>query len=350
MKILFHTFEPSLFGDFKMAAKTGGSVWIPTLLNYLQEAGHHVAFPFIGRQVSVDTSFIADEQIAGMRPTSMKVVDRLEDAVEWADICVFYNRWAMPDRPERHLSYLHQWALIERFEQVKMPYIVFDGDHMITDLESKRILSGFGKIAAPELQPLRSYVRTLMYPNVKTEAIPFSSDRDHSVVYIGNDYGRRQQTIEFLNPLSDEYEVKVFGNWGTTDEAIERNTREMPKVKFMGPLDGSLVVHELSKAKWTVHLMKPSYIDSGFCTFRWVEGAQAGTPAFVPIRFPFPYAPDLPKVQSQFGYAENGKDALMINRLERGRIYQNQCMFVDQFFDSESWLEAIEDCARDRWL
>lgn len=352
MNISFHTFEPSLFGDTKMAAKTGGSLWIPTLLNYLGSRGHDVRFPFLDRDQMPPSvaSFITDAQIESIKPTRIELIKTRADLLKLTEVGLFYWRWPMLDRPERHFTYMMQQFIISLYEENKIPYIVFDGDHMLTNDDAKRLISGFGRIAAPELQPIRPYVRSLMYPNVDTDHDYWGDQRDNTVVYVGNDYGRRQQTIDFLNPLSERYEVKVFGNWGTTEPQHKANKTDMPNVKFMGPLDGSLVIPELAKAKWTVHLMKPSYMDVGFCTFRWVEACLAGVPAFVPKRFPFAYDPDLISVKEKFGFAENGKEALLIPESDRSRIFGHQQMFVDQFFDSLSWEEALFDCKRDKWL
>lgn len=346
-----HTFEPGLFGDEALATKFGGTRWLLEVVRFLESEGHEVNFAFPHRSYFDGDLILSHDRIEKMTPNKMPIVTSKSDILDH-DVALFYYRWPMPDRPERQYAYACQQLVFEWYDEANKPYIVFDGDHMITEQVAMMILKGSGKIAAPEIRPLRSYIRTLMYPNINY-AQRSDVPRDNSIVYVGNDYGRRAQTIEFMNPLTKAYDVKIFGNWGTTDEQHSRNKAEMPDVQFMGPVDSDQVIPELTKALWTVHLMKPSYVDSGFCTFRWVEAIMARTPAFVPARFPFPYEYVLPNSRdwkTLFGYVKNGEDALTIGNDLRDVIFTNQRAFVEQRFHVESWRDALSDCAKGEWL
>lgn len=345
IKISIFTYEPALWGDSVMAAKTGGSLWLPTVINHLVAVGHKVSFVYPLHSM-VHKPAITEEAAAKLRPSNMPVLSSYLDIANGTDVALFYYRWPMADRPERHYFWQLQQLLFKIFDGVTIPYIVFDGDHQLSNAQALKIIEGHGKIAAPELRPLRNYVRPLFYPNVSRTTDLSQIPRDVDMTYVGNDYGRRQQTIEFLEPISNEFEVKVFGNWGTSDEAKKLNSNEMPKVKFMGPVDGSHVIDTISKSRWTIHLAKPSYIDSGFCTFRWVEAAIAGTPAIVPSRFPVPKAL---QSCSHFGFASDGHVASKIMRDEnRSLVLQLQRQFVDLYFQVEEWETALVDCYKDR--
>lgn len=349
-----HTFEPGLYGDEVAASKFGGATWFLEVVRYLKSKGHTVSFAFPHHSYFKGTKVLTEEQIAAITPNKMDVVTSKTEILNY-DVALMYYRWEMTNRPERQYAFECQELMIRWFDDFQFPYIVFDGDHMISSTTANKICGSSGRIAAPEINPMRPYVRSLLYPNVQqsSDFFPYTEDRDNSVVYIGNDYGRRQLTMDFMNPLSERYDVKIFGNWGVTEEAYSANKKDMPNVKFMGPIRNDLVLEELKKASWTVHLMKPSYIDSGFCTYRWVEAVQAGLPAFIPSRFPFPYDRGILEADDFkmfFGYVSDGKEALTIPHHLRRNIYQNQKQFVDQFFLVEEWEDALWDCVRGKWL
>lgn len=343
----WHSWSPGLTDPTSKGSTTSGdSAWISYLWKELEKLGHKIFWLGIGK------------------PSHITKLERKSfDDFQQLDLMIMYYRWPMPENSERQSEYETQQALMRRCKLADMPFIVLDGDHMITTQDALSILSQGGHICAPELAPYRKrlYVRSLMFPNpyeLKTPSV-MPSDRENIAMYVGNNYGRYQQTVSFLRPISRRFKVSVYGNWleySPNRETEDKIKDDMPLVNFRGRLDQRSIIERLAIAKFTIHLCKPSYEEVGFCTMRWAEAAAAGTPAFVPSGFPDPDGDIIigPRVDNGYDVLRQidlmtlGSDNL--ENLLFDKTMRHQQEFVKEYFTAVKWDEAVSDCMEGNWL
>lgn len=280
MKLIgLHAWEPALTVG-NTSASSGGGTWMQFLIDSYFEAGHDVAWVTDG------------EEKAGSIETLS-----VEDATQVCDLIICFWRWQMPAYPERNALYLEQKRLLELSVERNTRVVVYDGDHMIAPEDWDWLRHNNIHTFAPELAP-RQGVTRLLYPNpypIIEEPILSDWWKTRDLIYVGNNYGRFDQTVKFLSSnrgMNPTYSIELFGNW--LDPHPERQSPEevramLPNVEFSGRLPQQKLIETLNKAYYTVHLFKESYGPTGFVTMRWAEAAAAGALAFVPDDFFLPY-------------------------------------------------------------
>lgn len=328
MNILWHTWEPGLMDPTPTSA--GGAQWTRYLWDRFIIDGSHRIFWGGLRGFPMDTSPLVE--------------------LEQIDIAFFCWRWPMPQHPERHEAYMRQMELIAECNDLHIPVVVHDQDHKMTENDVKWLLDAGAILTTPELRPRPSF-RSLLFPslppafNIHLRRFPGLSK--HKLVYVGNNYERFDQAVEFFGPLSRQMSVLVHGNWleaSTTRERPEEVLRRLPHVYFAPRLPQDKVIETLASADFTIHLFKESYGPTGFTTIRWAEAAWASTPAFIPYDFFLPatwaeaFAPMI---------VRDGVD--LLNRVS-GFTFKSwldvrdaQQQFVYEKMTPQPWLELVEE-------
>lgn len=273
MKIGWHTYEPGLWSDKPNSA--GGSIWTKALMTHLIHSGHHI------RWLGPQTILLGDLEIGPSLP-------------EDVDVIVFYWRWQMSKSyKERNKAHVRQWAILNRCAKKGIPFLVIDGDHKMKKddvLYIQKTTNGI--LTAPELAPRKGFER-LIYPNSypirdpRAFRIPFFQENE--MVYIGNNYERWTQWLEYIvAPSNLGMETICFGNWlePHPDRQSPDEVKEVaPHIKFPGRLAQNSVIDQYLVHDCTVHLAKPSYCKTGFITMRWAEAAAGGCLGFIPEEF-----------------------------------------------------------------
>lgn len=274
-----HGWEPALTTGVTTAS-SGAGAWLRYLITSYLEAGH-------------DVVWVSDLE----EKNSVCETVSCDLASQICDVVIVMWRWAMPLYPARNYLYEEQMRLIAYCINRGTRVVVHDQDHLISPEDLAYLSNNDIHIYAPELAK-RPGVTRLMFPNPHLITDPFSiSDWQKRVdlTYVGNNYGRFDQTTRFLSSrhgMNSHVNIEVYGNWlepHPEREAPEVVKAEMPNVKFMGRLPQTELIDKLSEAYFTIHLFKKSYGPTGFVTMRWAEAAAAGTLAFVPTDFFLPY-------------------------------------------------------------
>lgn len=271
---------------------------------------------------------------------------------EDCDVVFFYWRWKMHESyKERNQFYTDQFILYDMCDQASIPYIIWDGDHKLTDEQ----IESFNKkshayLASPELDP-RDGFHSVMYPNPHTlinpreNRMPFFGDCD--LIYIGNNYERWDQWLEYVaKPSKLGLNVRCYGNWlePHPDRTDPREIVKLaPKVEFPGRIPQHIVVQKYFEADTTVHLAKPSYCETGFVTMRWAETAAAGTYGYIPKEFK-----NVPESLQQC-VVKNGKGLVEKHRgMDENdwlRGIDAAQAWVDENMRAEKWIEMFEEAA-----
>lgn len=251
---------------------------------------------------------------------------------------------------ERNKAYENQMRLIQLAGDAKVPLLILDGDHKLTQDDVSYINKhAKATLASPELSPRKGF-KQLFYPNPyelrnpMVNRMPFFGNTE--LIYIGNNYERWDQWLEFVaKPSNLGMRVKCFGNW--LESHPDRQTPEevmaaAPNIDFPGRIGQKAVIENYLVADTTVHLSKPSYCKSGFVTMRWAEAAAAGTFAFIPREFK--HVPeDIMHVcgvddgQQLYGYYTTMEEKVWYE----GVFLMQE--WVRQNMTQEAWLEMIKE-------
>lgn len=277
LAVAWNTWEPGLNGNGSTSG--GGAIWTRYLWKQLDRHHNIGVVNISGRPNLVGTNF---------------------------DAAVFCWRWNFPrgiGYDERADAYEKQMHLLDECYRAGIPIIVHDQDHKIgSDLTHLRSLGAH--IYEPSLAP-RDGVGSLLFPYPFGRPIaPKMSDyrtRLHSMSYVGNNYERYPQFVEYFGgekwktPPTPFYSgdfvqwgPSVWGNWLESSplrETPERVMRDNPNVHFLGRLDQSMVQEVMAASFATIHFAKPSYNSAGFVTIRWAEAVAAGCIGAIPEEF-----------------------------------------------------------------
>ncbi len=331
MKIGFHTWEPGLTSESGKMASGGGSLWIRYLWDELLKQGHEIFW--FGEGHPRDVAHADMPMLLTM------------------DVMVVFWRWQMdPSYGERNAAYDRQSTIINACIDHGIPMLVHDQDHKITPLEILALQKPFYSVpiilAAPELKP-RPGFRTLLFPNpyptFSKPITPFKKETD--LVYIGNNYERWPQFLEYLAVLPDfGMDVDVYGNWlepGPGRQPPDEVRAEAPDVRFRGRISNDRVIEVLQTADATIQLAKDSYCQTGFLAMRWVEAAAAGILSFVPHEYqhvPLPY---------QNFQVQDAKDLCVawFSMDEQGWLeaVEEQQQWVHEHFKIEPWIAMLKE-------
>ena len=276
--IAIHTWEPGLESVGGLTASSGGASWLRFLIDKLLSFGHKVIWISNDPTVKVEGCDV------------ISVTDMCNRYTEMADTLFMPWRWEMPNYPERNKLYLEQFELASKLGG---RLIIHDEDHMMTN-EDKFAMRNFGAImTTPAIFPPAGF-ESLHFPYTFDDAPIFHKelkDCQYEIAYVGNNYGRFDQTCKFLNINADAFQVEFWGNW--LDDAPGRESPEevvanLPHAFFNGRIPNHLVRSVLSNSYATIHLCKDSYAERGFITMRWAEAASVGTIGFIPAMFKLP--------------------------------------------------------------
>jgi hypothetical protein len=336
--IAWHTYEPG-FVDDGVKSSAGGGAWMRRLFSAFSRGGIEVAW-----------------LPAGKNPAGTISLDKMNAGVSDIDVAVFAWRWPMPAYPERDQLYVDQMHHIDDFIKAKVPVLVHDQDHRISETDREWLVRNGVVISEPSLLPLRG-TRKLMFPNpyvgeqrfrVEEHRVPFLSY--YKLVYVGNNYGRFDQTVKFVAPFSARFPTKMYGNWMEPHperEAPEIVRANLPQVSFGLRIQQEQVIDALAEADTTIHLFKPSYGPCGFTTIRWAEAVAARTPAFIPSDFNMP-----DEWRERFGrfVVKDGSEMAevfnTITEVEYLDALHAQEDFVDEEMRVEPWLDLLTKMAK----
>lgn len=303
-----------------------------TLWTYLSEKGHEIIW-------------------LGQHPETIAEPAKVGVPIEKCDVIYLYWRWLMNETyKERNDAFNNQMELILYAGKADVPLLITDGDHKMDQDDITYIQSNaFAVLAAPELAPRKGF-RQLFYPNPyplknpMVNRMPFFSDTE--LIYIGNNYERWDQWVEFIaKPSNLGMETKCFGNW--LEPHPDRQPPEIvkkaaPKIDFPGRLAQSAIIDHYLTADTTVHLAKPSYCETGFVTMRWAEAAAAGTFAFIPREFKH-----LPENIDRVCGVSDGQQLYEYYTTMEEKVWFNGVMlmqeWVRQNMTLEAWLEIIKE-------
>lgn len=336
MNISWHTYEPG-FVDNKVKSSAGGGAWMRRLFSAFSRADIEVFW-----------------MPAGPTPAETIAFDPSQDFGN-IDVAVFAWRWQMPAYPDRNQLYLDQVKYIQKMRLMGIPVLVHDQDHKISEPDRDQLVDMGVVIAEPSLLPFRGS-RKLMFPNpyvgdqryrVEEHRVPFLSY--YKLVYVGNNYGRFDQTVQFLRPFSHRFPTKLYGNWLEAHpdrESPEFVRANLPDVEFGLRIQQSQVIDALAEADTTIHLFKPSYGPCGFTTIRWAEAAAAQTPAFIPADFNMPT--EWRKRFGRFVVKDGVEMAEVFNTITEAEyisVLRAQEDFVDTEMRVEPWIELLTSMA-----
>lgn len=251
---------------------------------------------------------------------------------------------------ERNAAQKRQNELVDECWHEGVPFIAWDGDHKMEQVDYDAVTAHpLSVVAAPELNPRKGTV-PLMYPNpypmiAPRYKTPFLGE--HDMVYIGNNYERYGQFLEYLAiPSKLGLRTRVFGNWiepHVNRTPPEKVREDAPDIDFRGRIPERVVLEHYMESDFTVHLSKPSYCTNGFVTMRWAEAASGGCYAFVPIQF-------MGKPQSWLpAMVENGQDLYdKVTSLTEPEWYAGidaMQQWVEEHMKVEPWIELFEEMA-----
>lgn len=274
-----------------------------------------------------------------------------EGLIEECDVIYLYWRWRMNESYiERNKAFDNQMELIQLAGKADVPLLVTDGDHKMTLDDITYIQSNaWAVLTAPELAPRKQF-RQLFYPNPyelrnpMVNRMPFFSDTE--LIYIGNNYERWDQWVEFIaKPSNLGMKTKCFGNW--LEPHPDRQTKDevkkaAPKISFPGRLAQTAIIDQYLTADTTVHLAKPSYCETGFVTMRWAEAAAAGTFAFIPREFKH-----LPENIDHVCGVDDGQQLYEYYTTMDEKVWFNGVMlmqeWVRQNMTLSAWLEMLKE-------
>lgn len=330
MNILWHTWEPGLTGNHSTSG--GGGVWTQHLFDAFNKAGHQIEW------------FTADAPMIG---------EQWEPAMP-IDVAIFCWRWAFPDIEKfetRNIAYKRQIKLIDWCVNHKIPFMVHDQDLKLSEFERTWIEWNNGLIAIPAFFP-RKRETMLHYPN-PYQYMSIDScllEDNDTLIYVGNNYERMEQTVRLLSFPSLSANVAVYGNWmepGGPERSSPREVKLMlPHVNFMGRLSQTNVIETLHGANATFMLHKPEYGPLGFTTIRWAETAAAGILPIIPDEFRLPK-----QFEKRFEPVRviSGFDVMQklneINYVKRVEIIEALRELVSIYMTADKWLDCIERIA-----
>jgi hypothetical protein len=328
MNIGWFCWEPELTGTEKTSG--GGAAWTNKLFRHFINEGHHIVW--------LAESSPPPLTNVGIQP----------------DVAVFCWRWEMLAHPERQRAYMRQWELIHKYSGLNVPMLVHDQDHKISRHDYQDLISAGVVLSAPELNP-RPGFRRLMFPNPygfvanpRRHRTPFAAPS--WLMYVGNNYERFDQAVNFIGPTSEYYGADLYGNWleeSPLRESPEVVKASLPHVTFHGRVSQQEVPELLERANYTVHLFKESYGPCGFTTIRWAEAVSAATPAFIPADF---WLPSDAKAAMKGMVVKDGKDMLdRIRHIDEETWYQQieaQQTFVNFYFRAQAWTELLNEIAK----
>lgn len=336
MIIGWSTWEPGLMSPQPTSA--GGGAWTRFLFDEFARAGHQVMM------------------LQGEAPGTLKA-ESLSD-LDSLDVAVICWRWPMPQYHDRQMAYEWQMQLIDILGEKKVPIIIHDEDHKMTNADRKFVRKNDAIITAPQFAVTGEHWadRSLFFPNpyrgFEPRLWPLG---DIDFIYIGNNYERFDQVVTYVKPLSEARHVEFYGNWlerGPGRESPDVVTYMLPSVKFMGRLPQHEVIEKLSQANTTMHFSKDSYMKHGFITIRWAEAVAAGVIGFIP------YGMLLPNwYLSQFerlGVVPRDGLELVKNleEIEKSHTWPDilglQREFVDRYMRVDTWLDLVEEVKKRR--
>lgn len=340
MRIGWRSYEPGLCGDDMGNTKVGSGAWTRYIWNVLRKAGHTPVWveprrTLVKANKHADAQSFFDTHItySPQTPHHVESIYDIDDIIE-LDTCFFYYRWPMPFKPERQYAYLVQQYLFKLFAEARVPFIVFDGDMMLTDDAYAEIVECGGQVVAPHIFP-KNGVKTLFFPNpYKGMQLPLPLFREKKMTYVGNDYGRFDQACSYFSAASTSFKVEVYGDW------IEKRgedflSQKLPYVEFKGRLSQDKIPDVMSSSQWTVHLFKPEYGSVGHVTMRWVEAAMFGCAAIIPREFA--------NVPNLVGYSTPEViTSIMQSRSLYKAALESQREFVIDKFTDMAWIAAFE--------
>lgn len=273
-KIGWSCWAPGLTSkDHSSSAGTG--LWVRSMLDMFIDQGHEVLW-------------LLDDTLDAPEGTRLA-------APEECDIIFMNWRWQLPEKyKERNNLYYQQMEILNRVAG-RVPIVVHDQDHKISDKDLKHLQS-FNRsirLTAPEFFP-RDGFKTLHYTNaygsqLMEDKMPFLTF--YALMYVGNVYERYDQAVKFIAPFSEMFHTKVFGNWlekGPDRPGPTKVRDDFPNVEFAGRIKQTSIIPNFLETTTTIHLHKPSYGETGFITMRWFEAAAAGIMAFIPDTFRLP--------------------------------------------------------------
>lgn len=323
-----HAWEPGLQGNMKTSA--GGGIWFRCVLDTLANYGHTVVW--LGK------------------PPAPKLTQL--GKVQDCDIVFFGWRWNMPNYPERQEAYRRQNIAIGLCDKFNIPFVAHDEDYKMTDYAISRVMQLGGVVARPELYPDFGIAR-LMFP-LPYELQPLNHSYNADLVYVGNNYNRYDQAVDFLEKFAKASKrVHVYGNWleqNPEREAPEKVVADFPHVQFKGRLPQNEIINVVKKSRTTVHLCKKEYGDHGFLAPRWAEAAAAGTPAFVPATFRIPQEDT--RGWERFIVNDGAAASSVFFGMRddtHDEIAEAQRIFVKKYMRAEAWLEMIDDVIYGRY-
>lgn len=172
--------------------------------------------------------------------------------------------------------------LIGTYLERGTPVIIWDQDRQLSGT-----VSAFKRLEHPWPHPLVTVIGpyeeetryakpiTLDYPYVDLyEREPASVEERDGARYVGNDYGRREAMERLLLcHTRDDLPVRVWGEY----RKAEKWCKQFPSVSWEGRCAPNRVPEIVSKALFTVNIVKDDYVPIGLLTLRTFDANVYGT-------------------------------------------------------------------------
>lgn len=322
--IVWNSFSPALTDGVLNSSATGGN-WTPRIWRRLEQRFGKVFNVSVGEQSDYDQRF------------SFAISSKIT-------ACILIWRWPMPAYKQRDKAYERQMELLDIAKKRKIPVLIHDQDLKGGALESADELLSAGcpcLLTAPMLNPWNGYTALHFPPLGAMPPVKSLTHKLYDYMYVGNNYERYSQAKRvFGGDRMRDMKAVFYGNW--LDPNPERESpavvlRDFPLIDFKGRLPQDKVIEELAKARFTYHLAKPEYCDTGMVTLRWYEAAMAGTVAILPFEFCIDKSDG-----AIFKPSSEEVLRLMTDDEHYMQILQWQREFVRSKFSDEAWVKAVE--------
>jgi hypothetical protein len=246
----------------------GGRFWRQTLLDTLQDAGHHLVL----LQSNRDLHEAADDYTARYAFA--------EDSLPELDALILEWRWPLPGRNTTpcnepgHTCDLHrQQDLVDHYvHRLGLPTILWDTDRELPADDPLRTHPGVriadpARHTAPGAVTLFGPISDQVLDTTNPEQLA-SLPRPLPLVYVGNQYGRDREFDTYFAPAARRHDHRVAGKW--------TNTERWPWVNFTGRIGFSEGQNLYRAASATLLLLPPRYWQAGSVSQRIGETILAG--------------------------------------------------------------------------